>query len=129
MSSPAELIKIVDTVFDPDGDKKQIFYLRPRGQATILYKVWLYLDGPSMPFINKVTYILHPTFPNPERAVEKTVSNPDCEMVIWAWGTFTVQAVVEDKQGKLTRLERYLTFDKQIEKAKKSGVQFTEIPG
>ena len=126
LSNFQDTLRIVDTLFDPDGGEKIICYRQMRGQSAPLYKVWLSLEGPSMPFVNQVTYTLHPTFPDPERRVARTVSNPNCQMVIWAWGVFTVQAVVEDKQGRLIRLEHYLTFNQQITDAKRegSGVRF-----
>lgn len=40
------------------------------------------------PIVNKITYHLHETFPNPVREVFRTDANPNCKLVTWAWGKF-----------------------------------------
>ncbi len=126
MSNLLESLHIIDTLYDPNGGEKVICYRNPRRQTESLYKVWIYLDGPSLPFVDRVTYVLHPTFPNPERTLARSLSNPNCEMVIWAWGVFTLKAVVEDKQGKLLKINHYLTFGRQLQEALKANVKFRE---
>lgn len=78
------------------------------------YKVWLYLDGPDLPYVKRVTYMLHPTFPDPERVVHRTAANPRCALPIWTWGLFTVTARVEDKQGRTVELLHDLTYGDQL---------------
>jgi transcription initiation factor IIF auxiliary subunit len=127
MSKLVEQLRVVDTPFDPEDPHKVIRYRQLRDQSAALYKVWIYLEGASLPFIEKVTYRLHPTFPDPERTVARSVSNPNCQIVIWAWGAFTLQAIVEDKQGSSMRLEHYLTFGDQIQSAQRDdSVHFEE---
>ncbi len=127
MSSLVESLSIVDTLYDPDGGEKEIHFRRLPRLPESLYKVWIYLEGASLPFVNQVTYILHPTFPDPKRTVARSISNPNCEIVIWAWGVFNLQAIVEDKQGKLLSLEHYLTFGQQLQKALKANVKFRKV--
>ena len=116
-------LSLKDTIFDPDNDERVAYVRQPKSQQP-LYKVWLYLDGPSLPFVERVTYTLHPTFPQPVRTVPRTVSNPRCGLVIWTWGTFTVKALVEDKQGNKVSLEQYLTYGKQVQQ---KGVKFVSV--
>jgi transcription initiation factor IIF auxiliary subunit len=117
MSNLVEQLRVMDTPYEPGSQDRIIRFRALRGKSATLYKIWVYLEGSSLPFVNKVTYILHPTFPDPERIVTRTITNQNCQLVIWAWGTFTLQAVVEDKQGKLTRLDHYLTFGEEITSA------------
>ena len=129
MSILVEKLRMTDSLFDPESDENIVYYRYVRGSDVPLYKVFIYLDGLALPFVNKVTYILHPTFPDPERTVSRTINNPKCQLVIWAWGVFTVRALVEDKQGQTIHLEHYLTFDKQISEAKneRSSARFVDM--
>jgi hypothetical protein len=110
-------IRIVDTAFDPAlgpnfPDRK--VHIRRTGRDKPLYKVWIYLTGPDLPSVQSVTYQLHPTFTDPTRTIPRTVSNPNCELVIWTWGIFTVTAIIQDKQGFQYRLTHSLTYHEQI---------------
>lgn len=114
MANLLSSIYVVDSIHDPESSVRDTVYTRSTGDSRLLYKVWLYLDGPSLPFVNKVTYHLHPTFPRPVQTIVRTPSNPNCKFTIWTWGIFTVRAVVEDKQGGLTEVEHYLTYDREL---------------
>ena len=118
MSNLMNKLTIKDTAFDSDRNDKVIYYRQTANQDQPLYKVWIYLDGPSLPFVKQVRYILHPTFADPERVVARTVANPNCELIIWTWGIFTVTARVEDKEGNSISLEHYLTYGQQLEDPK-----------
>ena len=117
MSNLMNKLSIKDTAFDPDSNDKVIYFRPTQDENQPLYKVWLYLDGPSLPFVKQVKYILHPTFADPERVVPRSIANPNCELVIWTWGIFTVRAEVEDKQGNHISLELYLTYGQQLQDA------------
>ena len=82
------------------------------------YKVWIYLEGPDLPFIKRVTYRLHPTFKHQVRTIESSPSNPKCALQIWTWGIFTVKAEIEDVGGKTFELEHLLTYGEEISRDK-----------
>jgi transcription initiation factor IIF auxiliary subunit len=114
-------LKIKDTVFDPalcESERK--VYVRRSGNRP-LYKVWLLIEGETLPYIESVTYKLHRTFSNPIRKVRRTPSNPECKLVIWTWGLFEVKAIIKDKNGESHRLTHSLQYDKQLQL---EGVEF-----
>jgi len=106
-------VEVKDSAIDPDGPPRVI---RVRNQDTDrpLYQVFLYLDGPDLPFVDSVTYHLHPTFPTPERRVTRSVTNPTCKLVFWAWGVFEVKAIVRDKAGREEMRFHNLEYDRRF---------------
>ncbi len=108
-------VQVKDTVFDPDLPPSAPKKVNVREQeGTTYYKVWIYLGGEDLPYVESVTYTLHETFRNPERTVRLTPSNPNCELVIWTWGVFTVKAKIFDKRGLTFEVSHYLTYDKEL---------------
>jgi transcription initiation factor IIF auxiliary subunit len=107
-------ITVRDTVFDPKCDDRVVYFREIEGRK--LYKVWIYLEGAELPYINSATYVLHPTFPQPVRRVPRSVSNPNCELVIWTWGVFGLNVTVEDKVGRTYQLQHYMSYDQQLQK-------------
>ena len=83
-----------------------------------LYRVFLYLDGPGLPYVNAVTYVLHPTFKEPTRQVFRTPANPRCKLEMWTWGLFRVQAIVTDRQGNMFTLSHDLQYNSQFPEVK-----------
>jgi transcription initiation factor IIF auxiliary subunit len=107
-------VQIKDTVFDPDAaDQVQKVMIRKRGQTTY-YKVFLFLEGEDVALVESVTYILHKTFANPIRTVSRRPSNPNCQLVIWTWGMFTVRGKIVDKRGRTFEISHPLTYEKQL---------------
>ena len=106
-------IEVKDSAFDPDSTEK-IIRVRNRESDRPLYRVFLYVDGPDLPFVEAVTYELHPTFASPVRRVGRTLSNPRCKLEIWTWGLFEVAVTVEDKRGRQYRLSHNLQYDRQF---------------
>jgi hypothetical protein len=114
--APQLNVTLHDTVFDPDGGpqaRTEVRYRQDRS-GTTLYKVWLYLQGRDLPYVQRVIYKLHPTFPNPERVVERSIRNPNCEIILWTWGLFEVTAIIEDKKGRLYELRHQLEYDREL---------------
>lgn len=108
-------VQVKDTVFDPNlspSAQKKV-HVRKEGKTTY-YKVWLYLEGDDVPLVDNVTYTLHETFRNPERKVRLTPSNPNCQLVIWTWGIFTVTAKIMDKRGQTFEVLHRLTYDREL---------------
>jgi transcription initiation factor IIF auxiliary subunit len=107
-------LRVVDTVFDPSKSDRKV-YVKKSGDYT-LYKVWLFLDGVDLPFVNYVTYQLHSSFRNPNRTVYRTVANPNCQLIIWTWGLFTVNVEVVDKSGVHYVFDHRMGYDRELEK-------------
>jgi transcription initiation factor IIF auxiliary subunit len=108
-------VRVRDTVFDPNlpGSAAKKVNIREEDGTTI-YKVWLYLEGDDLPLVESVTYNLHETFLNPSRTVKLTPSNPNCQLVIWTWGVFTVRATILDRRGLTFEISHYLEYDKEL---------------
>lgn len=72
------------------------------------WKWWIWIEGSNeeLDRIDRVIYILHPTFANPVR----TVTNRTSKFLLRTagWGTFLIRAKVIDKDGKETLLKHYL---------------------
>ncbi len=107
-------IEVRDSVFDPDGSPGQDNVLYRNGDQRPLYRVFLYLDGKDLPYVDRVTYHLHETFPRPKRVVRRTPANPRCKLVLWTWGIFQVRAVIRDKEGQEHQVVHGLTYDQEF---------------
>ena len=109
-------IEVRDSVFDPNvpftPDCK--VHVRKSKDGTHKYKIWLYLDGNDLPYIESVTYTLHKTFRNPNRIVNRSPANRNCQLVIWTWGLFTVKATILDKKGFSYEVTHELSYDKEL---------------
>jgi transcription initiation factor IIF auxiliary subunit len=75
------------------------------------WKWWIWIDGPehALNQIERVTYTLHPTFPNPVRTVSDRSTNFRLETA--GWGVFRIHAKVFAKDGKQARLEHDLVLE------------------
>ena len=115
-------LDVYDSLFNPyeepvKGEKRKAYYRKiknQKGQETVLYKVWLCVDGPDLPFVDSVTYHLHPTFPNPVKTVMCSPENPKAAIHIWTWGIFTVEVTIKDIRGRLMETSHYLTYDRAL---------------
>lgn len=121
-------ITIVDTAIDPKttsdhASPRQVRYQKAGGRD--LYKVWIYLDGPDVPFVQAAIYELHPSFAQRVHSVSRTVANPSCALIIWTWGIFEVKATLRMKSGESVELTHKLTYDREFAK---EGVTFVPEP-
>lgn len=110
-------IVVKDTVLDPNlspSDPARKIHFRKVGDETYYYKVWLYLEGNDLPYVESVTYTLDQTFPNPIRTVRRTPSNPHCQLVIWTWKLFTVKVTIVDKRNNTYEVMHELSYDKEL---------------
>lgn len=108
-------IALRDSVIDPQAPSDKVRY---KDRKRPLYRVYLYLDGPDLPYVRAATYELHETFKNRFLRVERTMSNPMCKASIWTWGIFTVKAIVETKTGDTITLEHRLTYGDELQNEK-----------
>jgi transcription initiation factor IIF auxiliary subunit len=69
---------------------------------------WIWIEGPQeeLDQIDHVTYILHPSFPNPVREVNNRSTKFRLDTA--GWGVFLIRATVKHKNGKETPLTHYL---------------------
>ena len=108
-------IEVRDTVFDPSlprSDDSPVHWRKDSGKLE--YKVWLYLEGNDLPYIQSVTYTLHQDFRNPNRTVSRSPANPNCQLVIWTPGLFTVKVTILDKKGFSYEVAHLLAYDQEL---------------
>lgn len=122
-------LKIIDTVFDPDiygidvkpenfADKTLDVHINLSGKYTF-YKVWLFLSGYDLSYVESTTYQLHKTFDNPFRKVERNLNNPDCRLMIWTWGIFEINATILHKSGQTYSISHHLNYGNLLEEFQK----------
>jgi transcription initiation factor IIF auxiliary subunit len=72
---------------------------------------WIWIEGPKAELdqIDRVIYILHPTFPNPVREVRDRSTK--FRMKTAGWGVFRIHATVKHKNGKETPLTHELKLE------------------
>ena len=121
-------IEVKDSIFNPreasDTEDLVAHYKRaPSRNDKTHYKVYLYLEGKDLPFIRRVKYVLHRTFRNNVKIIERTTINPNCMLVLWTWGIFTVKVEIEDINGNVISIDHYLTYGDEINK---EGVEWTK---
>lgn len=116
-------VQLRDTVFNPSlpPDSPKVVHVRKVDATKTLHKVWLYLIGNDLPFVQAVTYRLHPSFPDPVQTVRRSLSNPNCQLIVWTWGLFPIRATIEDRSGGIYELEYTLRFDQDL---KQEGIQY-----
>ena len=107
-------IDVSDSLFDPRTKSKTIQFREP-SSGSPLYCVHLFLTGDDLPYVKRATYLLHPTFHDRVRVVERTVQNPNCVLQIWTWGLFEVEVRIEDKFDNVTVRKHNLTYAREIE--------------
>lgn len=107
-------LAVRDSVHEPGKPMGAIVYDKAGGRAR--YKVWVYLEGPDLPYVKTATYHLHPTFPNPVRTVARRLANPNCALEIWTWGLFELTVEVEDKNGRVHRLVHDMGYAGELTK-------------
>ncbi len=112
-------IEVRDSVFDPNelnlaSTAQKTVYVSVKDDKT-LYKVWLYLQGNDLPYLQSATYELHPTFAQPRQSVERSIANPNCQLIVWTWGLFDVKATIIDKTGNVYEIVHSLSYNKQLE--------------
>lgn len=114
MKAGALRLEVHDSLFEPGRRTRTI---ESEKGAKTLYRVWLYLDGADLPYVEAVTYRLHSTFPERNKRVARTPANPHCVMPIWTWGLFVVVATIEDKSGATHVLRHPLRWDRDLKAA------------
>lgn len=109
-------IAVRDSVYDPDSSEQRI-QVREASSDYPLYRVFLYLEGPDLPFVSQAIYLLHPTFEPPERPVLRSLANPSCKLELWTWGLFDVMVEIEDRRGFRFQLQHPLSYADELQTA------------
>lgn len=118
MSAESNLkIEVVDTAIDPKAPRAREVRRRQNEGQRPLYKVWIYLKGKDLAFVDSVTYTLHKSFGTPVRTVQRSLRNPNCQLIIWTWGVFNVGVSIRDKSGNLYQLVHELAYDSEFRKS------------
>jgi len=117
-----------DSVLDPyDSSDDRPVFVRVRVGQKPRYRVHIYLEGPSLPYVERVTYILHPSFRNRERVRQRSMTNPNAKLTIWTWGVFSLQAWVEDRWGAVYEFHYSLTYGQEVRRLMEQGVRFEKV--
>jgi len=119
-------IQVQDTAFDPVSTEKNVINFFQGLDKKTMYKVWIYLEGPDVYYVDWVEYELHETFPDRFKRIERSVSNPNCTLVIWTWGVFNLKAKIFLKTGEVINAEHLLTYDRFL---KRKDVKFKNTSG
>lgn len=87
-------------------------YLKTKGDMN-WYKWKIFLKGSDdeLDGIEHVTYILHPTFPNPIRKITDRASG--FELSASGWGEFEIKAKIKYKTGKINAITYWLDLSKK----------------
>jgi transcription initiation factor IIF auxiliary subunit len=113
-------VRVRTSCFDPDGKDRTIAVReQPALPDVPLYRVFLFLDGRDLPYVEAATYVLHPTFPEPRRTVRRTPTNPSCKLETWAWGEYPMQTEVTLKAGDRVTIRHPFAFSDEVERAKR----------
>lgn len=111
-------LRVKDSLFNPDERSIKgldiAYYKKQNKEDKTYYKVHLYIDGMDLAFVKRVKYILHKSFRNPVRIIERRPDNPHCKLILWTWGLFEIKVEIEDINGQKTELEHYLSYGKEI---------------
>ncbi len=105
-------IQVRDSLFRPPHRRKDEKAGYREGDPP-KYRVFIFLDGPDLPYVRSVKYHLHRTFPRPVREVKRTASNPHCMLKIWTWGVCAVRAVIRDRKGETFEVVHPLSWERE----------------
>ncbi|MEA2361910.1 MAG: hypothetical protein QOD71_1055 [Thermoleophilaceae bacterium] len=90
------------------------------GNSSWTWRAWIEGPDEQLDAVDHVIYVLHPTFPEPERVVRDRESKFRLEA--YGWGVFRLYATVVYKDGTEEPLERDLVFESASE-------EFPVLPG
>lgn len=97
---------------------RRIYYCQEGNM--MLIKNRIYLTGPDLGKVQRVKYVLHPSFPNPEQVSD----NPSNNFEIWimTWGRFPLTAIITTKDGMTFNKAYDFTFKSKVEEAMRMGI-------
>lgn len=99
----------------PQSDSSNRVHYRKEEDDTYYYRVFLFIDGPDLPYVDSVTYALDDSFPQPIQTVSRTPANPNCQLVIWTWKEgFTLVATITDKKNNNYQVTHELSYAEEL---------------
>lgn len=104
----------VEVTSDVYSEKDRHVLYCPRGNYMVV-RNRIYLTGADLNKVQKVEYLLHPTFSNPV-AVSEDPTN-DFEVWIWTWGGFPITATITTKTGQIFEKNYDFSFKTKFEEA------------
>lgn len=104
-----------DVYSEKDG---RVLYC-PKGNYMVV-RNRIYLNGPDLDKVQKVKYLLHPTFSNP--VAESNDPTNDFEAWIWTWGGFPIKATITTQTGQIFEKDYDFTFKNKFEDAERKGI-------
>lgn len=117
---PVLNVEVANDVYTPRDP--MLYYCVNNGLLS--YKNRIYLTGPDLNKVASVTYILDPSFENPE----VSSSDPGNSFEIWimTWGRFPMQAIITTKSGQVFEKDYYFSFKSNVEEALARGIPQVE---
>jgi len=109
-------VEIASDVYS-DKDRRVLYCVRGN---YVIVRNRIFITGPDVDKVKKVTYLLHPTFPNPVAVSEDRDSN--FEIWIWCWGGFLIRASITTTTGQSIEKEYQFTFKEKFDDARSKGI-------
>jgi len=109
-------VEVTSDVYSEDD--RRVLYC-PRGNYMVV-RNRIYLAGPNLDNVQKVKYLLHPTFSNP--VAESDDPANDFEVWIWTWGSFPIKATITTKTGQIFERDYDFSFKTKFEDAESKGI-------
>ncbi len=111
-------VQVKHSVFNPglsESDPANKVQVRKWSDDTFYYRVFIFIDGYDLPYVESVTYALDDTFPDPIQTVRRSPANPNCQLVVWTWkDQFTVAATIADKRGNSYAVTHDVTYVSEL---------------
>jgi hypothetical protein len=121
-------LNLESSVFSPEDIGKQgpIQVRKKADSGKLYFKVYLFITGQDLPFVDKIVYKLHPTFKKNMVTSKPHSGNSYGSISIWTWGLFELTAEVKLRNGKEFTLKHQLNYDKEL-KEHKSKIKVQEF--
>lgn len=115
-------IALLDEALYRNGRESLVLYRNHKRKAQ--YRVRLFLDGDDLPQVASATYSFPEATGIADKRVARNMSNPRCQLFIWAWGLFDIDVTLTFKDGHSYGLRHSMTFNRDFERAR---TEFIEV--
>lgn len=93
-----------------------------KGKEHFHLRVWLEGDDAALASIERVEYVLHPSFRKPAR--ESTKRGTGFAIDFWTWGMFDIHVTIVHTNGELETTNYYLRYELPDD----NGQNYAKIP-
>lgn len=109
-------LRILDSAIDPDRPTERVIRYRKIEGAPgkFSYQVFVWLDGPDLPFVDRARWDLHESFGQRQVEVARSFANQRCKLTLWTWGLFEIRAKVVLKDRGELELGHMLGYDREF---------------